>query len=114
MGREERGGWAVGQLKELDEALHNMHHLISTLRPHQARVTLEEQLNEQIQAKQEALRALREKTAAALAEAAATSDELGGSAGAAARTAGGAMGAGRATQADGPIDGSSDTAMVDV
>lgn len=109
-------GWAVGssQLQELDEALHNMHHLISTLRPHQARAALEEQLQEQIEAKQEALRELREKTAAALAEVAAMSDEVGGGVGAAAGEAGKAQEAYRATQGGGALDGTSDTAMEDV
>jgi hypothetical protein len=102
------------QLQELEEALLNMHHLISTLRPHQARATLEEQLNDQIEEKQQVLRALREKTAAALAEAAAMSHELGYSAAAAVRGAGEAGGAGKATQGDGALDGTSDTAMVDV
>jgi hypothetical protein len=60
-------------------ALHNMHHLISSLRPHQARTTLEEQLQQQIETKEAALGALRARTAAALAEVdAARVERMGG------------------------------------
>mmetsp|Transcript_16645 Transcript_16645/g.28087 ORF Transcript_16645/g.28087 Transcript_16645/m.28087 type:complete len:257 (-) Transcript_16645:207-977(-) len=79
-------GLTAGPKRQIEQAsditlfLHNMHHLLNSTRPHQARATLERILEEQVARKKaavESVRARRHKSREAIAEAVASLTALG-------------------------------------